>query len=60
MAANSFPRNFVLAAALAGLVARLAFGLGYWVNESLNRDEVEYMSLARSLVAATAITMTST
>ena len=51
MAAGSFPRNFVLAAAVVGLVARLGFGLVYWVNESLNRDEVEYMSLARSLVA---------
>jgi len=51
MAANNFPRTFVLAAALVGLAARLAFGLGYWVGEPLNRDEVEYMSLARSLVA---------
>ncbi len=51
MAGGSFPRSFVLAAALAGLVARLAFGLVYWTNESLNRDEVEYLSLARSLTA---------
>jgi 4-amino-4-deoxy-L-arabinose transferase-like glycosyltransferase len=34
-----------------GLSARLAFGLGYWVNENLNRDEIEYLSLARSLAA---------
>ena len=51
MAGGSFPRAFVLAAALAGLAARLAFGLGYWVNQELNRDEVEYLSLARSLTA---------
>jgi len=51
MGAGSFPRAFVLAVAMAGLAARLAFGLGYWVDEKLNRDEVEYMSLARSLAA---------
>ncbi|HEX5070581.1 MAG TPA: hypothetical protein VFV78_10250 [Vicinamibacterales bacterium] len=51
MAASSFPKSFVLAAAAVGLVVRLAFGLGYWVGEHLNRDEVEYLSLARSLAA---------
>lgn len=51
MAGGSFPRAFVLAIALAGLAARLAFGLGYWVNQELNRDEIEYLSLARSLTA---------
>ncbi len=51
MGAGNFPRGFVLAAAAVALVARLAFGLGYWVNEPLNRDEVEYLSLARSLTA---------
>ena len=51
MGASSFPRAFVLAAALVGLAARLGFGLGYWVDQNLNRDEVEYLSLARSLVA---------
>lgn len=51
MAASRFPRSFVLAAAAIGLAARLAFGLGYWVNETLNRDEVEYLSLARSLAS---------
>ncbi|HXT71497.1 MAG TPA: hypothetical protein VN700_17205 [Vicinamibacterales bacterium] len=51
MAGGSFPRTFVLAAAAVALLARLAFGLGYWVNEALNRDEVEYLSLARSLTA---------
>lgn len=51
MAADRFPRSFILAAAAIGLVIRLAFGLGYWVGEHLNRDEVEYLSLARSLAA---------
>ena len=51
MGAGSFPRAFVLAAAAIGLAARLAFGLGYWVDEKLNRDEIEYMSLARSLAS---------
>ena len=51
MAAGSFPRSFVLSAAAAGLAARLAFGLGYWTQEVMTRDEVEYLSLARSLAA---------
>lgn len=46
---SRFPRSFVLAAAAIGIVARLSFGFGYWINEPLNRDEVEYLSLARSL-----------
>jgi hypothetical protein len=37
------------AAALVGLALRLAFGLGYWVDRPLTRDELEYFSLARSL-----------
>jgi 4-amino-4-deoxy-L-arabinose transferase-like glycosyltransferase len=41
-----------LAAAVAvGLVLRLVFGLAYWTNEPLTRDEREYLSLARSLAA---------
>jgi 4-amino-4-deoxy-L-arabinose transferase-like glycosyltransferase len=51
MGAGSFPRRFVLAVAAAGLAARLAFGLAYWTGEKLNRDEIEYLSLARSLTA---------
>jgi 4-amino-4-deoxy-L-arabinose transferase-like glycosyltransferase len=51
MAGSSFPRSFVLAAAALGIAARLIFGLAYWVNQPLNRDEVEYLSLARSLAA---------
>ncbi|HKW01625.1 MAG TPA: hypothetical protein VJN96_17490 [Vicinamibacterales bacterium] len=38
-------------AAAAGLLLRLAFGLGYWVQQPLTRDEQEYLSLARSLAA---------
>lgn len=45
------PFRFLLIAAVAGLVLRLAFGVGYWVDKVLTRDEVEYMSLARSLAA---------
>jgi 4-amino-4-deoxy-L-arabinose transferase-like glycosyltransferase len=51
MDGSRFPRSFVVAAALVAILVRLAFGLGYWVNEVLNRDEVEYLSLARSLAA---------
>ena len=43
-------RAFVAAAAL-GLILRLAFGLWYWVDKPLSRDEREYLSLARSLAA---------
>jgi 4-amino-4-deoxy-L-arabinose transferase-like glycosyltransferase len=45
------PWTLLLVAALAGVVARLAFGLGYWTGEPLTRDEQEYLSLARSLAA---------
>jgi hypothetical protein len=38
MADGRWPRRLVLAAAAVGLVARLAFGLGYCVDEQLNRD----------------------
>ncbi len=33
----------------AGLVLRLAFGLGYWTDGPLTHDEVEYLALAKSL-----------
>jgi 4-amino-4-deoxy-L-arabinose transferase-like glycosyltransferase len=51
MAASSRSRTVFLIAAGVGLALRLAFGLGFWVNEALTRDEVEYLSLARSLAA---------
>jgi Dolichyl-phosphate-mannose-protein mannosyltransferase len=43
-------RPLLLAAAL-GLALRLAFGLGYWTDQVLTRDEREYLSLARGLAA---------
>jgi 4-amino-4-deoxy-L-arabinose transferase-like glycosyltransferase len=43
--------RWLLAAAALGLAARLAFGLGYWTDKPLTRDEREYLSLARSLAA---------
>jgi 4-amino-4-deoxy-L-arabinose transferase-like glycosyltransferase len=47
MDANS--RRLVIAATLAGLALRLAFALGYWIDQPLTRDEQEYLSLARSV-----------
>lgn len=41
--------RLIIAAALAGLVLRLAFGLGYWVHRPLTHDEREYLSLAKNL-----------
>ncbi len=37
-------------AVLAGLVLRLAFGVGYWVGKPLTHDEREYLSLAANLL----------
>jgi len=42
-------RRLVAAAAAAGLVLRLVFALGYWVEKPLTHDEREYLALARSL-----------
>ncbi len=42
---------FVLVIAVLALVPRLAFSVGYWVDEPLNHDEVEYLTLAESLAA---------
>jgi 4-amino-4-deoxy-L-arabinose transferase-like glycosyltransferase len=47
----AFPWAFVAGAAVIGLVVRLAFGLLYWQGQALTRDELEYLSLARSLAA---------
>jgi hypothetical protein len=44
-------RRWIAVAALVGLTLRLAFGLFYWTNQPLTRDEREYLSLARSLTA---------
>jgi 4-amino-4-deoxy-L-arabinose transferase-like glycosyltransferase len=48
---DRLPVAWLTAAALAGLAARLAFGLLYWTHQPLTRDELEYLSLARSLAA---------
>jgi hypothetical protein len=42
-------RRLILAAAMAGLVLRLAFGLLYWTGKPLTHDEREYLVLAQSL-----------
>lgn len=42
-------RRLVLAAAVAGLVLRLAFGFLYWTGKPLTHDEREYLALAQSL-----------
>jgi 4-amino-4-deoxy-L-arabinose transferase-like glycosyltransferase len=42
------PRSALIAAAAAGLVLRLLFSLGYWVDKPLTRDEREYLAMARS------------
>ena len=44
-------RRLMVAAALAGIVLRLAFGLLYWTGKPLTHDEREYLSLAGSLAA---------
>ena len=44
-------RRLVFAAAAAGLAARLAFGLLYWVHKPLTHDEREYLALAHSVAA---------
>jgi len=44
-------RGSLALAALLGLTLRLIFALAYWTNQPLTRDEREYLSLARSLVA---------
>jgi 4-amino-4-deoxy-L-arabinose transferase-like glycosyltransferase len=49
--ARRLTRQWIAAAMLVGLAARLAFGLLYWVGQPLTRDEREYLSLARSLAA---------
>ena len=38
-------------AVATGLLLRLAFGLGYWIDKPLTHDEREYLALARSLRA---------
>jgi 4-amino-4-deoxy-L-arabinose transferase-like glycosyltransferase len=49
-------RALVWCAVTAGLAARLAFGLGYWVDKPLTHDEREYLALAASLAAGRGFT----
>lgn len=49
-------RRWMLAAVVAGLVARLAFGLVYWVGKPLTHDEHEYLALAQSVAAGRGFT----
>lgn len=39
----------VAAALVTGLVLRLAFGLGYWIDKPLTHDEREYLLLAQNV-----------
>lgn len=45
-------------AVAAGLVLRLAFGLGYWTGKPLTHDEREYLLLGRSLAEGRGFTYT--
>ena len=49
-------RRVVLAAVLAGLALRLAFGLGYWRGQPLTHDEREYLALGSNLSAGRGFT----
>ncbi len=51
MADPAAGRRLILAAAVAGLIARLAFGFLYWVHKPLTHDEREYLALAQSVAA---------
>jgi 4-amino-4-deoxy-L-arabinose transferase-like glycosyltransferase len=51
MADPAAGRRLILAAALVGLIARLGFGLLYWVDKPLTHDEREYLALAQSVAA---------
>ena len=44
------PRVVWLAVAI-GVIARLVFGLGYWVDKPLTHDEREYLLLARNVAS---------
>jgi hypothetical protein len=45
------PHRIIAAAAIAGLVLRLAFALVYWVDRPLTHDEHEYLALARGIAS---------
>ena len=48
--------SVIVAAAVVGLAARLAFGFLYWVDKPLTHDEGEYLELARNLAAGHGLT----
>jgi hypothetical protein len=48
--------RLILAAAIAGLLLRLAFGFMYWNNKPLTHDEREYLALAHSVSAGRGFT----
>jgi 4-amino-4-deoxy-L-arabinose transferase-like glycosyltransferase len=52
-------RPLIAAALMTGLVLRLAFGLGYWIEKPLTLDEQEYLLLAQSLVEGRGLTYPS-
>jgi 4-amino-4-deoxy-L-arabinose transferase-like glycosyltransferase len=49
-----------LATALVGVVLRVIFGLAYWTEQPLTRDEQEYLSLARGLAGGHGFTYDDT
>jgi len=50
-ARSACPWSWLATAAIVGLVVRLVFSFAYWTHQPLTRDELEYLSLARSLAA---------
>jgi len=52
-------RPLIATALLTGLVFRLAFALGYWIDKPLTLDEQEYLLLAQSLVEGRGLTYPS-
>jgi 4-amino-4-deoxy-L-arabinose transferase-like glycosyltransferase len=50
-AARRAIRPLIASALLTGLVLRLAFGLGYWVDKPLTHDEREYLLLAQNVAS---------
>ncbi len=53
-------RALVAGAVAAGLIVRLAFALGYWVDKPLTLDEQEYLLLAGNLAAGRGFTYAGT
>ena len=53
-------RRLILAAAVVGLVLRLAFGWAYWVGKPLTHDEREYLLLASRIAEGHGLTYPDT